>query len=148
MIAAVLTALALLAIPVHQEAPANKTPKKGDTIVVKGCLRGNSLESTETGILGADAATMTALVYRLTGNKDALKQMRQKHDGSVVEVTGTLKSTLPPADESRGATFGRTRVRIGVGSAGVGSPATNEAARSIPVLEMKSYEGLPVKCGG
>lgn len=139
--------LALFVVPVRQEAPPTKAPKKGDTIVVKGCLRGAALESTETGILGAGAATMTALVYRLTGNKDTLKQMRQKHDGSVVEVTGTLKSTLPPADESRGRTFGRTRVRIGVGTGSVGSPAS-EAARSIPVLEVQSYEGLPVKCGG
>ena len=140
--------LALLVVPVGQEAPPAKTPKKGDTIVVKGCLRGGALESTETGILGVDATTMTALVYRLTGNKDTLKQMRQQHDGSVVEVTGTLKSTLPPADESRGATFGKTRVRIGVGTGSVGSPISSEAARSIPVLEVKSYEGVPVKCGG
>lgn len=137
-----------LAGAVPQEKIPAKVPQKGDTIVVKGCLKGSALESTETGILDADATMMTALVYRLTGDKKTLKQMRQEHDGSVVEVTGILKSTLPPADDVRSKTFGRTRVRIGVGSGAVGSPAASEASRSIPVLEVKSYEGAPVKCGG
>ena len=125
-----------------------KVPQKGDTIVVKGCLRGSALESTETGSADSEARMMTALVYRLTGDKSTLKQMRQEYDGSVVQATGILKSTLPPADESRGKTIGRTRIRIGVGTPHVGSPASSEVNRSIPVLEVKSYEGSPVKCGG
>ena len=133
---------------VGQERTPAKVPQKGDTVVVKGCLRGSALESTETGIVDSEARMMTALVYRLTGDKGTLKQMRQEYDGSVVEATGILKSTLPPADESRGKTFGRTRIRIGVGSPNVGSPASSEANRSIPVLEVKSYEGSTVKCGG
>lgn len=142
----ILVALAL-AGPVQQEKPAAKLPQKGDAIVVKGCLKGSSLESTETGILNADAMMMTALVYRLTGDKETLKQMRKQHDGEVVEVTGILKSTLP-AGEVRGKTIGKTRITIGVGTSHVGSPAAAEANRSIPVLEVKSYEGLAMKCGG
>ena len=129
-----------------QERPADRLPQKGDSIVVKGCLKGRSLESTETGLLDQEARSMTALVYRLTGSKDVLKQMRDQHEGSLVEVTGILKSTLPPADEMRTRTFGKTRVKIGVGSANVGMGADAEANRSLPVLEVKSYEGIPVKC--
>jgi hypothetical protein len=130
-----------------QDKPA-KVPQKGDAIIVKGCLRGTALESTETGLLDAEGRMMTALVYRLTGDKATIKKMRQEHDGKVVEVSGILKSTLPPGDEVGGKTFGRTRVRIGIGSPAVGSPANSEATRSIPVLEVKDYEGVPVKCGG
>lgn len=133
---------------IDQEKTPAKIPQKGDTIIVKGCLRGSALESTETGLLDAEARMMTALVYRLTGDKSALKQMRQEYDGRVVEATGILKSTLPPADDIRGKTIGRTRIRIGVASPSVGSPVNSEANRSIPVLEVKSYEGFPVKCGG
>ncbi len=134
---------------VQQEAPPAKIPQKGDTIVVKGCLKGSSLEATETAILNSDATLSTPLVYRLTGDKTLLKQMRQ-HDNKVVEVTGVLKSTLPPATEIRGKTIGKTRITIGVGSSHVGSPASAEANRSIPVLEVKNYEGagLDVRCGG
>jgi hypothetical protein len=135
---------------VQQETPPSKVPQKGDTIVVKGCLKGSSLESTETAILDSEATMMTDLVYRLTGDKDLLKQMRQKHEGEVIEVTGVLKSTLPPAGEIRGKTIGRTRITVGVGSSHVGSPANAEANRSIPVLSVKSYEreGFAVKCAG
>jgi hypothetical protein len=141
-----LVALAL-SVPLLQDKAAPKLPKKGDTIVVKGCLRGSALEATETSNESGDATTLRPLVYRLTGNKDTLKKLREAHDGSVVEVTGTLKSTLP-MDEERGTTIGRTRVRIGVGSGSVGSQANPEASRSIPVLDVKTYEGVAVKCGG
>ena len=147
---AILVALALaLSGPLQQERPADKLPQKGDTIIVKGCLKGSSLESIETGLVDAEARMMTALVYRLTGDKNLLKQMRKEFDGMVIEATGVLKSTLP-AGETRGATIGKTRVRIGVGSSHIGSPASSEANRSIPVLEVKSYEGagLNVRCGG
>jgi hypothetical protein len=130
-----------------QEKGAAKTPQKGDTIVVKGCLRGASLESTETGILDSEARMTTALVYRLTGNKNTLKQMREEHEGHLIEATGILKSTLPPADEIRGKTFGNTRIRVGAGTPTMGPAANSEANRSIPVLEVKSYEGSPTKCG-
>jgi hypothetical protein len=131
-----------------QEKPADRLPQKGDTVVVKGCLKGRSLESTETGLLSSDARSMTALVYRLTGDKNVLKQLRDAHEGSVVEVTGILKSTLPPAGDMSTRTFGKTRVKIGIGSAPVGSGVDAEASRSLPVLEVKSYEGVAVKCGG
>lgn len=141
----VIAALALVILPA-QEKPATKVPEKGATIVVRGCLRGSALESTETRALDAEEQLVTRIVYRLTGDKATLKQMRQEHDGSVVEVTGILKSKLPP-DDILGKTFGNTRVRIGVGAPRAGSPAA-EANRSIPVLEVKEYEGVPVKCGG
>jgi hypothetical protein len=73
--------------------------------------------------------------------------MRKDHDGRLVEVTGILKSSLPPAGEVRGTTVGNTRITIGVGSSHVGGPAASEANRSIPVLEVKSYSGNTTKCG-
>jgi len=141
-----LAAALTLGAAMPQESPA-KVPQKGDSVIIKGCLRGSSLEATETAIPNSDATMTTALVYRLTGDKGLLKKMRQEHDGSVVEVSGILKSSLPTGAE-RGTTIGNTRVRIGVGGPGVGSPVQSEANRSIPVVQVKSYEGVPVKCGG
>ena len=141
--------LALVAIgTVPQERAPAKPPQKGDSIIVKGCLKGRSLESTETGLVDGDSSMMTSLVYRLSGDKALLKKMREAHDGSLVEVTGILKSTLPPAGDMYGTTIGKTRVRIGIGNPNVGSGANAEANRSLPVLEVKNYEGVPVKCGG
>lgn len=143
----VVLALALTGLA-HQERPTTSPPKKGDAVVVKGCLKWPLLESTETTRVDTPTGMMTAYAYRLTGNKATLKQMRQEHDGNLVEVTGTLKSHLPPAGEGFGKTFGKTRVRIGIGSSDVGSQANAEANRSMPVLEVKSFDGTPAKCGG
>jgi hypothetical protein len=143
---AVFVAVAL-AGPSQQDKPSDRAPKKGDSIVVQGCLKGRALESTETGLQESDARFPTSLVYRLSGNKDLLKKMRDEHDGAVVEVTGILKSTLPPADELGSKTFGRTRVRIGIANPNDIGQANPEANRSLPVLEVKSYEGISVKCG-
>jgi hypothetical protein len=151
---AVLVLLAIWGAPVAQErTTTSKLPQKGDNVVVKGCLRGSALESTETTIAGAEAESRRdAWVFRLTGDKALLKKMRQEQDGRVVEVSGILKSKLQAGDDLHGATIGNTRVRIGVGGGSgggaIGSPVHNETNRSIPVLEVKSYEGVPVKCGG
>jgi hypothetical protein len=74
-----------------------------------------------------------------------LKQLRGEHDDTLVEVTGILKSTLPPTGELRGKQIGKSRVFIGIGAPPT-SPAS-EANRSIPVLEVVSYEGNGVRCG-
>ena len=143
---AVFVAVALTGVLAQEKSP-NRTPQKGDSILVKGCLRGLALESTETALADSDAPTMTSLVYRLSGDKALLKKLRDEHEGSVVEVTGILKSTLPPADGLGGRTIGK-RVRIGIGSPHIGSGVDAEANRSLPVLEVKKYEGVSVKCGG
>ena len=136
-----------LAGAVPQERSPNRVPQKGDSILVKGCLRGRALESTETALADSDAPTMTSFVYRLSGDKALLKKLRDEHEGSVVQVTGILKSTLPPGDGIGGRTIGK-RVRIGIGSPHIGSGVDAEANRSLPVLEIKNYEGISVKCGG
>jgi hypothetical protein len=129
-----------------QERSTDRFPKKGDSIVVHGCLKGRALESTETGLADGDARMPTTWVYRLSGNKDVLKKLRDEHEGAVVEVTGILKSMLPAGDG--GKMVGNTRVRIGIVNPNDTSQASAEANRSLPVLEVKSYEGVSVKCGG
>jgi hypothetical protein len=142
-------AAAALAVAQSERTPP-RTPKKGDTVVVKGCLHGTALESTETAVVN-EASTRfgaSALTYRLSGDKGLLKKMREEHDGKVVEITGVLKSNLPPNREIRAGQIGRTRITVGVGSPHIASPADVEATRSIPILEVKSYEGSAALCGG
>ena len=145
-----LTVIALfLTVSAGQEGPGTRIPQKGDTVVVKGCFKGSSLEATETAVAETEAVLAAPLLYRLRGDKALLKKMKQ-HENKVLHVTGVLKSTLPQSTAIGGKTVGRTRITIGVGSSQVGSPAHAEANRSIPVLEVKSYEGeeLNVTCGG
>jgi hypothetical protein len=140
----------VLAVPAFaQEAPKSKPPGKGDSVYVKGCLDGGVLESTETARWTDErtAPSMATLVtYRLTGSKDLLKQMKKEHDGELMEVTGILKSNLPGGDAPFEKTIGKTKVRIGVGPASPTPGPSQEAARSLPVLEVKSFEPLHSPC--
>ncbi len=100
--AAVIVSIASLgagaAVAADQETERKRGLKKGDTITVTGCLQGSLLQSTEvTGEDGVPVATAT-YSFQLKGKKELLKDMREKHDGFVVSLTGELKSTL--TDES------------------------------------------------
>ena len=128
----------------RQETPA-KAPRKGDSIVVRGCLTGTALEATDLGSVDATGGLSSGVTFRLTGDKDLLKQLRDEHDGKVVEVGGQLKSDLPKESVAT-RKVGKMRIVIG-------TPATNpvsqeaETKRSFPVLEVKSYGGGTVSCG-
>ena len=52
--------------------------------------------SQSTEITGEDGVPLTMATYsfQLKGKKELLKDMREKHDGFVVSLTGELKTTL------------------------------------------------------
>jgi hypothetical protein len=132
----------------QQEKPPSKPPSKGDAVVVRGCLSGSALASTETRIVdGADPRRerASAVTFRLTGDSSVLKQMRKDHDGHLVEVTGILKSDLPTDDGRHVKTIGKTRIVVGVRSPQTTQPHDPPYR---PVLQVKSYEGLATICRG
>jgi hypothetical protein len=85
------------------------------------------------------------MTFRLTGDKALLKQLRDEHDGKVVEVEGVLKSELPKESVAT-RKVGRMRITIGTPSA---NPASQEAEtrRSLPVLEVTAFDGSTTSCG-
>jgi len=123
----------------------DKLPDKGDSVIVKGCLKGLVLQATETTTSDSTGILTEPLSYQLKGNKDLLKKMREKHDGHLVEVSGILKSSLQGL-QVRGKQMGKTRVYIGGGPMSDPSRATDPGPVQ-PVLEVKSYDGQPTTCG-
>lgn len=121
-----------------------KLPDKGDSVFVKGCLKGLILQSTETTVVDSTGILAEPLSYQLKGDKNLLKKMRDSHDGHLVEVTGTLKSSLQGL-QVRGKQMGKTRVYIGTGPTADPSRPTDRGPVQ-PVLEVKSYEGQPTVC--
>ena len=137
----------LIAVPgtFQQEQPADKPPQKGDRVVVRGCLSGPMLESTEMSAAESTRTFPTAVAFRLTGDKKLLKQMRKTEDGKVLEITGVLKSELPQGDTRLGTQIGKTRIVVGAESP---HSTLSRGAPPMPVLEVKSYEPLVASCGG
>lgn len=121
-------------------------PKKGDDVLLNGCFRGGALEATDVSA-GEDSSVplLSGQTFRLTGKKDVLKEMKEKHDSKLVEVRGKLKSDLQPPG-GYGAKVGGMRITIGGPTSGAGARDTANQ-RSLPVVEVSSFEGLGTPCG-
>lgn len=137
-----------LALPVAAQTDKPKPPKKGDTLIVKGCLRGNAVEGAQAQVADVegerhDAPEVPVLTYRLQGKKELLKELKDKHDRRIVEVTGVLRSEL--SGSGIGTSVGRTRITIGVDPRAGRTPQGSDQA--VPVLEVTSFAGTDVSCG-
>ncbi len=142
----VLGIAAALAFTSQTDKP--KVPKKGDTVVIRGCLRGSAVEEADLMTVDAEGehnrdARVPTLTYRLQGKKDLLKELRDRHERKVVEVKGVLRSEL--SGSGIGTDVGRTRISIGVDPRVSRSPQGTDQA--IPVVEATSFEGTTVSCG-
>jgi hypothetical protein len=136
----------ICALPLSAQTAPQKPPKKGDTIIVRGCLRGNAVEQADVMIEDADGdvtqnGQVPAMTYRLQGDKSVLKELKDKHDRMEVQVKGILRSEL--SRSGIGTDVGRTRITIGVDPRN----PTRGAEQPLPVLEAKSFEATTVSCG-
>jgi hypothetical protein len=140
----VILAATCVAISADQ-SDKTKAPKKGDVLVVRGCLRGSAVESAQAMVVDNEGTPhvqdqIPPLTYRLQGDKGLLKDLKQKHDRMIVEVKGILRSEL--SRSGIGTDVGRTRITIGV------DPRSARAGdQPVPVLEATSFEGSSITCG-
>ncbi len=134
------------ASPTPQEKGGSTIPRKGDTVTVRGCLRGGAMEATEVTSGETPVPMADNLTFRLDGDKNLLKDLKKKHDAHLVSATGVLKSDLSQRGPDTMAKVGNVRI-------GIGAPSTNPASaaadnrRFIPVLEVKSFAGSSTSCG-
>lgn len=112
-------------------------PKRGDTVLVKGCLTGGRIESNEVKARDGDAEFIGMATYRLTGDKKLLETIKKDHEGHEDVLTAVLKSELPRDPHKR---IGNTRIGIGLPQKDMNAPPP------LPVLEVKSIDHTVVTC--
>lgn len=135
----------VLAAITGQEKPSDRAsgPKRGDTITVRGCIVGGTIESSETKVRDSTGEYSGFVTYRLTGEKKTLKQIKQDHDGHEDVLTGVLKSDLPNANTPRGKWIGNTRITVGIGE----QPRTDpREPQFMPALQVKEIEHTGANC--
>jgi hypothetical protein len=114
-------------------------PKRGDTVVVTGCVSRGRIESNDMKVVDGDGRFDRLTTYRLSGDKKVLTALKEEHENHVEILTAVLKSELPREGQAR--TVGNTR--IGIGLPGRNDPA---APPSYPNLEVKSAEHTGKTC--
>lgn len=130
------TAVLVLAIVVSGPAGTD-LPKRGETVIVTGCVSRGRIESNDMKVKDRDASFDRLVTYRLTGDKKLLESLKKEHEGHIEELTAVLKSELP-IDEHK---------RIGNTNVGIGLPGRNDpGVPSYPVLEVKSAEHTAKSC--
>ena len=141
-----LTFALLIAAGAAQDKPpvdSSSAPKRGDMVTVHGCIVSGTIESTETEVRDSTGKYSGFVTYRLTGEKKALKQIKQEHDGHSDILTGRLKSDLPNPNTPRSKQIGNTRITVGVGD----QPRTDpRAPQFMPALEVKEIEHTGITC--
>lgn len=127
----------LCALPIAVQEKRPPLPKRGDTVVVKGCLDGAKIESNSVKVRDGDGEFKGLATYRLTGDKKVIEELKKTHDGHADVLTAVLKSELP-RDEHR--SIGNTRITMGLPRMETNAPPP------VPVLEVKSFEHTDVTC--
>ena len=114
-------------------------PKRGDTLIVTGCVARGRVETNEIEVKDSDVKSERMTTFRLTGDKKVLESLKDDHQNHIETLTGVLRSEWPIDGQAR--TVGNTR--IGIGLPGRSDPA---APPSYPVLEVKSAEHTEKTC--
>ena len=137
-----ITALALVvsAAFVQDKPSVAKPPKKGDTVVVRGCITGGVIEAGELSSADGEYKHLVPYDYRLTGKKEVVKAVKEEHLHHADAVTGVLKTDLPKEPKGMNGRIGNTSVGIGM------APSQGYTQRAIPVLEVTSIEHVDVRC--
>lgn len=132
----------VLGVAQHQPADEPKRPSKGDDVVLRGCLTGTALESSDFATADRDGRLYNFVTYRLTGEKKLLEAIRKEHSGHLDIVHGVLK-TDPPTTTVRRKQLGKTGISIGIGASQGMRP---EPPPPMPVVEVKELEHTEIVC--
>lgn len=144
----VVLAWAAAALPILAQKPAEDAkswvPKKGDEVIVRGCVSGTTLHATGTRRAEGQGSLEHGVTYRLTGARRSLRMLRDEHRNAIVDVRGILKSELPD-DSAPGRTLGKSGIRIGMGAPPRGN-SPGDMMPYYPVLEVTSFEPATGRC--
>jgi len=117
--------------------------KKGETLVIRGCVSGSLLKDLRAQKTEAVTGAETAVVYRLTGEKKLLQIIQKEHQDQVLDVTGVLASNTSVSSTTRSKQMGKARVYVGAGHQETSDPAK---PATYPSLRVTAFEVVRPNC--
>jgi hypothetical protein len=132
-----------IALAGTQEKPVDIVPRRGDPVIVRGCISAGTIASSDTEVRDSTGKYSHYVTYRISGNKKIVNPVKKEHDGHLDVLIGVLKSDLPETNAPRGKRLGNTRITIGVGPQPRTDPQRPEA---MPVLDVQQIEHTGATC--
>jgi hypothetical protein len=141
----VITLLASGALVVAQE---REVPKDSSRITVTGCTKGRTfIVTAREGHEPTSGELAPGRRFRLSGDKDMLKEIEQR-EGSMVEVTGLVRKAELAGPGGVSTAGGRVRIGGGSPQAQVGGSPSRAptGATTDAVLDVEGYNRLLEPC--
>ena len=117
--------------------------KKGETLVIRGCVSGSLLKDLRAQKTEPVTGAESAVVYRLTGEKKLLQIIQKEHQDQVLDVTGVLASNTSVSSTTRSKQMGKARVYVGAGHQETSDPAKPP---TYPSLQVTAFEVVRPTC--
>jgi hypothetical protein len=121
------------------EHPVRATPELTMTIL-RGCVNGATL----TNVIEPDGDRASSPVYRMTGPKTLLHQIRGEHNGHRIEVTGSIRDADDPrVSVRRTKKVGKGRLYVG---ARQGTPEQLGTPLETPHIDVVEFRHVSKSC--
>lgn len=117
--------------------------KKGETLVIRGCVSGSLLKDLRAQKTEPVSGGETSVVYRLTGERKLLQIIQKEHQDQVLDVTGVLASNTSVSSTTRSKQMGKARVYVGAGHQEPSDPAK---PATYPTLRVTAFEVIRPTC--
>ena len=144
-----LPALVIVASAAAAFAQEREVPKDSTRITIPGCAKGRTfIVTAREGHDPTSGDLAPGRRFRLSGKKEILKDI-EKHEGSMVEVTGLVRKAELAGPGGITAAGGRVRIGGGAPQSQVGGgPNTRLGGTTDAVLDIEGWNQLPESCPG
>lgn len=138
----------MLAAAAPLPAQESKPPADSELVSLAGCARGRVFTVRDAPEHESQQASVAAgRRFRLTGQKDALVDIRQR-EGQLIEVTGLVRKSDLKGPGGIAIAGGRIRLGGTVPRSGIGGDPVRDASYNVAVLDVSGWRLLGGDCPG
>lgn len=123
--------------------PADRPKPEHGSVAIRGCVAGDTITSVSPDTIDSASVAVAGRMYRLTGNRRVLNQIRTQHDGHLLEVTGEIAGGTEPPMVMHRKKLGKTAIYVGKGQTAVSPPPSGP---QMPTLKVDGFRLIQTNC--
>jgi len=123
--------------------PADQPEPERGSVAIRGCVAGDTITSVSPDTIDSGSVLVAGRMYRLTGNRRLLNQIRTEHDGHLLDVTGEIKGGAEPPMATHRKKLGKATIYVGRGQSAVSPPPSGP---ELPTLKIEGFRLVQTNC--